>query len=82
MVKRLLMVSLALVFLHGLGGLAQSPSPPDASQIPDEIRDQLLQMSGGAAHAVAEALGLTELAGKQLNHPGTPELRQVWSEIV
>ena len=72
MVKRLLMVSLALVVLHGLGGLAQSPSPPDESQIPEEIRDQLLQMSGGAAHAVAQALGLTALAGKPLNDPGTP----------
>ena len=72
MVKRLLTLSFAVVLFHGFGALAQSPSPPDESQIPEEIRDQLLQMSGGAARAVAEALGITQAAGKPLNDTGTP----------
>ena len=72
MFKRLLTLSFSVVLFHGFGALAQSPSPPDESQIPEEIRDQLLQMSGGGASAVAEALGITQAAGKPLNDPGTP----------
>ena len=72
MVKRLWMLSLALVLALGVGGLTQSGPPVDASQIPEEIKDQLLQMSGGAAQAVAQALGLADLSGKPVDVPGTP----------
>ncbi len=73
MFKRLLTVSLALVSLsQALAGLAQSPSPPETKPVPDEIRDLLQQMSGAAAQAMAEALGLAEISGKPLNTPGAP----------
>lgn len=76
MVKRLLLLSVAIAALSGLGGLAQSPAGQGAGQMPPEIQERLLQMSGGAAEAVARGLGLTELAGKPLDEEAGPPGRE------
>jgi hypothetical protein len=48
---------------------AQAPAPPAEWQ---DIRDQLMLLSGGAAEVVARALQMTEIAGKPLDVGDSP----------